>query len=345
MNGVEYQRVGTVLGNRYSKLKDLQSDLLAIIDANKTIFLDKLASMKMLFYLLGIIVPILLLLDYRQSLLEFLKRFDLEKNAEDELGKLGSSVIPRSVPETIITALETCNLHKCSKLFIKYKTSMDQGKLSSFAYGVTGNLEKGFMSPKEYHDDVISEKVIAGVNIDQIFARVVDSLSDKLFTQGIVINMDIDEEIEISTKEEVFEQILFQSLSYSIKSCSNISGKKTIAVEIKKLGETIILNMIDSGVGFTKEWLQNESGVGNGNEDDVQLEILILKELAESANCKLFFDNVINNEGAVTGAKIQMILRQINKNAIRENSKDSELISVKKGKKRDLLKEFEQSTY
>jgi|GEM_PF-4613601 len=360
LDGRKQQRASTVLGNRYTKLLEFQDDIVAILDTGKSSTQELLENLKVAFYLLGVVVPFLLLLDYRSNLKDFLKRFDIERKAESEMIKLDMSVVPRTVPETIKLALESCNLHACSDLFTKYKLSIDQGKLSSFAYDVSSeDLEQnGFASSVSYEKklpigDMGKNLDSTTVNVDKVFAKVIDALSEKLFTLGISVKMDIDGEMEVLADEEGFEQVLFQAMNHSIKSCSNLAGPRNINVGIKKLGATMVFNVSDNGVGFSKDWLRADSGFDVSVKDGSSVELLILKELATIVGCKIFFENSLASDGVVVGGRVQMVLRApdvVNRKDVAAaitagEHKNKEIVSLKRGKKKEILKDFEDAIF
>ena len=80
-----------------------------------------------------------------------------------------------------------------------------------------------------------------------------ERLSEKVFTEGIKINLKVNEQCRLPLKREKLIDFLF----YSMNSAMGLGSKK-ITIETKRRGKNEMINILGHGVVFSKEFLEQE---------------------------------------------------------------------------------------
>ncbi len=145
---------------------------------------------------------------------------------------------------------------------------------------------------------------IESAYFDDILTKVIDFLSVPLFTKGIKLDLDIDEDLKVYISEEVLEQSLFSFLNFSINNFPENSLDRKITLKTKLLGETAIFEINNNGVPFGDDFIKDANGLNLSNEINKRLlDIKIGMELIKDNSGNVYFENY--SEGPVIRIKLK----------------------------------------
>jgi hypothetical protein len=105
---------------------------------------------------------------------------------------------------------------------------------------------------------------------------------------------------------------------------------------MKKLGGTVLVEVKDSGLGFSPD-LISDLKWKRADFTSAPVNLQIAQDLAKMIQGEVSFDNVCNENGQIVGASTKIQLRLAPKKIV-EKSAVKKLVELKKGKKRELIK-------
>ncbi len=112
------------------------------------------------------------------------------------------------------------------------------------------NLTKNILTTK---DTLLKNLTITGFNSSESIIKVVSALSNYSQNEGINIKLDLDHNILIHGKEHVFQRIILNILSNSIKELSKVNKPvKEISIREEVFNDSYKLSIKDNGNGFKK---------------------------------------------------------------------------------------------
>ena len=121
------------------------------------------------------------------------------------------------------------------------------------------------------------------VNVGKVIREVQELFQPQLTKKAITLSSDIEEDCHVFTDENIVKSVIRNLLSNAIKF-TNPTG--TVSLSVKKSGDEIILVVEDSGIGMTREMVQNlfsltgiKSRKGTANEKGTGLGMNITHDL------------------------------------------------------------------
>tara|TARA_B100000029_G_scaffold1123_1_gene1288 strand:- start:708 stop:2078 length:1371 start_codon:yes stop_codon:yes gene_type:complete len=255
-----------------------------------------------------------------------------ELEANQEINK-GESLIVGKVENIILSALKSNNLNRCASLFSIYQSQIVDGKVSKFLLSPSGEeKDKNFI--EEEQKDVAVKDI--GISADAVLSKVIDIHSSKIFTQGVKLDLNVEDNVNVQGDQESLEQIFYYLILNAVNSGDNSDNKK-VSIKLKKLGGTVVIELTHSGKGFPKELILDQLGLEKLDESTLEkklgIELTIVKTLIKESQGELSLENLKESNGEVIGAKVRLALV----GAKKEDS--AELSNVKKGKKKE-IKEY-----
>lgn len=341
------------VGARFEKIETTKDEILESSDVYKTEISNDLDTQKTVFYVSATFLVILMFSEYMSTARRRFSNNAREKEAQAELMDHGGAVSVK-VGEIIRAALEQNDLVNCSKLFSNFhaqhtfdKTIKNKNKFSleslvtpigaQSSSNVNENIEK------IWNDDSIGlsadnseSKMQEDLNLEAMSSAVVDLLAEKLFSQGIQLDMKIPENLMVKGTQEELEQSLYHLVNYAINSTHSENGEKSISIFAHKLGDIVAFDLIHSGHGFDEEILKQRVGITNSDKQ-LEIDLQICQTLLSGIDAKIQLDNKINQNGEITGGRIKIIFRSGNKAAAR-------LVDLKVGSKKDILATLQSAT-
>lgn len=359
--GISPERVMVAnLGTKFEKLELKKDAATEAIDESRNSLLNRTDWLKYAFYALAVLFPISLLSQIAAGRNKGLKNNKVETEARVATE---TETPQESVTEAILeNALIQNGLDQCARLFNTYRarkspaTSQFVGAGNSEMITTTDpkalqdQIERVWNSPEDFREkkkEVVqaAEELEIEVEIDHrekvevegTITKVIDVLSSKIFTSGVKLEIDLEEGVEVYATQENIEQIFYHVLVNSIDSYDFNDPKKFLSISLRKLGGTVLVDFFDSGLGFSDEFIRSTKGLISDQVDE-NIELTICQDLAKEFGAKLSFDNVANDDGVIKGSKVQVVLEGV----LTEPKKS--VVQVKKGKKKDILKDFQAQT-
>ena len=257
-----------------------------------------------------------------------------EKEAGAELSNNGG-VTSVKVGEIIRVALEQNELQNCSKLFANFhahamlEKSKNKMTLETLVtpMGVSENYNTSAIN-KLWEDDsvgisadTITPVKLDNINLEQTSSQVVDLLSEKLFSQGVQLNMNIPEGIMIQGRQEELEQAFYHLFAFAINSTQTHTFDKSITIQAHKLGDIVAFDLVHSGNGETTP--------------ELNIDLEVCQSLLEEDQAKIQLDKKIDQGGNVVGGRVKIIF----KTGVAQTAAASQgrLVDLKVGSKKDIM--------
>lgn len=128
--------------------------------------------------------------------------------------------------------------------------------------------------------------------LEDVLAKIIDFLSVPLFTKGIKLELEINEDVNVYISPEVLEQSLFSFLNFSINNFQEGSLDRKITLRTKLLGETAIFEIRNNGVVFGESFLKDSNGLYLTSEFSKRsLDLKIGTELIREYAGNVYFEN------------------------------------------------------
>lgn len=336
------------VGARFEKIETTKDEILESGEVYKAEISEALSRQKSFFYVSATFLVILMFSEYMSNTRRRLSNLAREKEAQAELLDNGGAGSVK-VGEIIRAALEQNELFNCSKLFSNFhaqqlfdKSFKNKNKFSLeelvTPIGGRSTAAVNESIDKIWNDDSIGlsadkleGKMLQDLNLENMSSSVIDLLAEKLFSQGVQLDVKIPENLMIKGRPEELEQTLYHLINYAINSTyadSKDSKDKSISIFAHRLGDIVAFDLIHSGAGFDEEILKQRVGISHsGKALDVDLQIC--QTLLTEIDAKIQLDNKINQNGVITGGRVKIIFKS--------GVNEARLVDLKVGSKKDIL--------
>ncbi len=145
-----------------------------------------------------------------------------------------------------------------------------------------------------------------------------------------VLQMSDVRDVQIEIEYEACEQIVSTVLNKLLEKRVNT---KKVMMNNQVHSDRTILNFFLAGNTFNASELEFIDSEKTAVTDSQDMNLVILKELAQETETGLFFENKMDKNGKILGMNVRLVLK-------RSQREKSKLISVIKGKKKDLTREL-----
>jgi signal transduction histidine kinase len=334
------------IGSRFEKIEATKDEILEASDNRKTELSNALNKQKTFFYVSSVLLVLLMMSEYFSNSKRRSLNLQRESEAESELFNNGGITSVR-IGEIIRSALEQNELTNCSKLFTNYhnhnvldKTIRGKGKVNLEAL-VTPigpkaiSVQSKDQIEKIWNDDNVGldidskhEVNLDQINLEQQCSNVIDLLSDKLFSTGVKLDFQINENIFVKAKQEELEQILYHLFSFAIGSSLPKQNSRSVNVSAHRLGDVVAFDLTYSGAGFDEDILKQKAGLSQ-TDKKLNVDLQICQSLVEEIQAKIQYDNKLDQKGEVVGGRVKMIFKSAPNNA--------KLVNLKVGSKKEIL--------
>ncbi|WP_127714697.1 HAMP domain-containing sensor histidine kinase [Halobacteriovorax sp. HLS] len=330
------------LSDRFEKLEikfdQLEGDVISKVEGMS---LSK-ENLNLFLIVLSILAPLLLLWDFVEKKKLQQKNNQLEVDARRRLEN-GDAIVHAEVGNIIKEALEQNQLVYCSELFSQFHALNPVADISTTKMR-TIDLETPVLGDSKLdaiwlESEMDDSKVLKAegevpkykgpvTGLDQVLSKVVDHLSNKLLADGVMIDLDIKENINVQGESEALEQVIYNVVMNAVKNCQSSDSSNRISINAKRVGSSVCVNLTDSGVGFSRDFLTAASGLGDIDEH-MPLALKISSELVEDVNGTMSFENLYTNS-EVVGSKVQIVLKHV-------EVEQKRVASIQKGTKKEIL--------
>jgi hypothetical protein len=309
------------LSDRFGKMEDFKMNLVDEIDAASTQLRDIQMSDELLMGA-GLIVFILSL--SLLSLQEF-NRLQLQREIEKEalnFLKTGKSNVGAIVDQLVERALVTQGMPVTAQIFRDYH----------------GNLLER-MSTKVSVDEVAtrSEEKVEEVQELEVEAAPAHKTSLKEILVSIqniqpkdLIQMTEVRDVQLNVPYESFEQMINAGIN---QLAARRQDNKKIMISNQIHSDKSVVNIFLAGSIFKISELEFAESKSTAIGTDLDMNLIILKEMVSESGAQWHLENKADRNGNITGMSIRFTVNRVPK----ERSK---LISVMRGKKKDLTREL-----
>ncbi len=332
---------------RFGKLEDAKEEIVGNIESLRDSIKDKFIFLGTLF-LLSILSLVGMIV---RSFFKTRVIYEVHKNCEDRASEMimeDNVGNYQDVLDLLKGPLRLFNFDKCEKLL---ETSMmllnrEKLELKKTALAAFDTLENNSQASREknkllvehvssterednYLNSSENMKGLEKINLENTVSQVVDILSQKIFTQGIVLDLNIDDEVYVWAQIEAITQVFYNLINNSIKSLRGYDGNKKIQVDVKKLGNLVKVEISDSGKGFSEKLLSDDisqptdfSKFGAG--------LTICNEFMNEFKGKMFLANSDETSG---GARVNLLFKRVPRASLEQKR----VVSVMRGHKKEIL--------
>lgn len=351
LNGMEGNPEGvvaSVLGRRFERLETKKDEFLERLENLSGKALASYSSLNWSFFLLIGLVSFFFIGELWNALSLGRLNADLEKKALSFLHDPKAKA--EQIGELLTEALETNGLKSCSLLVNgtvrqvkELSSSILQEELPTLkvrpvlAAGpleLDAQIDKMWNAPESAIKKEEREQDLS-VSFNEVLGNTLEILSSRFVTSAISLDINIPNNIRVNGSDEEIQQVVYLLLNQVIKSCEGSDKESSLSIDVKTLGNTVFFTLLDSGIGFSKEFLEFNRGL-SPNCPDTSRDLLIVREFAKELNADLSFENLLASDGGVVGSKVQVALRSPGESL----ESGRRLVSLKKGKKKDLEASF-----
>lgn len=319
----------------FSKIETLKDDVLEESDAARTSLNSSFDQARQIFFLLCGLFPLLFVWELIERRRNESRMMAIEEEALKQLGD-GRARLDSQMEAVIKRALEFSEFVNCARLFENWSENRLVTTHKVYNELPVPKKTQDFVieEPRvaeEIHEDVLEPVVgLKEVAIEPLLAKVVDHLSSRIFTSGIMLDLDVSEDLKVMGREETVEQLFFHTILRSVNALSDTSGVRRLRISAKLVGQTAVLELTDNGDAFSSDLLDAQVGLASVTNGD--LELTLTRELTKELGGQIILENVLKGREAI-GGKVKIRL-------MAANVEGKRLVSLKKGKKKDLMREL-----
>lgn len=350
---------GRDVGSRFEKIETTKDQVLESTEQFKSSLASGLNRDKSLFCVFATLLTVLMVGEYMNITRKKISNSAREKEAFAELQGENAGATSVTAGEIIRTALEQNSLVHCARLFSNFhanavlergknRISIDSLVTPSQLKSIASNEKIGEALDKMWDDDSIAlsadtkgSKVLEDINLEQIGSSIVDMLAEKLFSQGVQLDINIGDSLTVKSKQEELEQTLFHLLTFAVNSTQSENIEKTVSLNAHKLGDVVALDLVYSGTGFDDGILKQRVGLVTESNSALNLDLQIAQSLLDDMGAKVQLDNKLDQNGDVVGGRIKVILKAGKQAIVQQSS--GKLVNLKVGSKKDILASMKEA--
>jgi hypothetical protein len=308
----------TPLSDRYGRMENFKMNLVDEIDATNSQIRDIQMNDEILMGA-GLIIFILSL--SLLSLQEF-NRLQLQREIEKEalnFLKAGQANVGAIVDQLVDRALLTQGMPVTAQIFRDY-----HGDLLERYAGKAPVAEAPVAAEVKEEAPVVVEETFTGFRTS--LKEVLVSISNTQPKDSI--HMSDVRDVQLNVPYEAFEQTINAAINQlAIRRQDN----KKIMIGNQIHSDKSVVNLFLSGSIFSASEL--EFAESKNASSDIDMNLVILKEMVAESGAQWHLENKVDRNGTITGMNIRFTVNR----APKEKSK---LVSVMKGKKKDLTREL-----
>lgn len=311
------------LSDKYGKMEGLKTDLIDVVDQSITNLKSIQVNDEVLMGA-GLIIFVLSL--SLLSLQEF-NRSQVKANVEkDALNLLQTNQysVGAMVDQLMEKALTTQGMNVSAQVFKEYHGAVLERLASKKPVATEKPVE--VKAPEKKVESVEAEMV---TNVSPYRSSLKEALVSLQNIHGKeFIQISDVRDVQLSVEYEAMEQML----NAAINKLESFGKEKKILVSNQIHSDRSIIHFFMGQGTFTAQDLEYASG---GISQDFDTNLMIMKEMAEQNNAQWHLENKTDRNGKIIGLGIRFVVQRVPKESRAKN-----LISVVKGKKRDLTREM-----
>jgi hypothetical protein len=331
MAGMKLDAPLSPLSEKFAKIENFKTTLVDSVDTTAA-KLREIQKNDEILMGIGLIIFVLSLSVL--SLQEF-NRLQLQKEIERQalnLLKAGQANVGAIVDQLVERALVTQNMTVTAQIFKDYhgnileRMAMRSSSDETIAAPVKNEKAAEFVAEAEGETALIEDTVV----------RPKSSLKEILVSLQTIQgkeNMQISDvrDVQVQLDYESLEQIMNSAIS---KLATNRTDGKKIMVSNQIHSDRTIVNLFLAKNAFLAselEYMETNASVSG----EIDMNLMILKEIAQASGVTWNLENKTDRDGNITGMNIRFVMNRVPKESRAKN-----LISVVRGKKKDLAREM-----
>ncbi|HXH74926.1 MAG TPA: hypothetical protein VNJ08_08175 [Bacteriovoracaceae bacterium] len=331
----------TSLSERFTKMENFKVSLVDEIEGSNARIRDVQSNNEVMMGagLLLFVIGLSIL-----SLQEF-NRIQLRKEVENEalnLLKAGQANVSALVDNLVDRALTVQGMPVTAQIFKEHNGDTLERESSRYSRPQTNQTEK--VEVKKAEVKIVQEPIVkAAPQVIEEVAEVVEevtgpviktSLKEVLVSLQSVLSQEV---VQISDVRDVFLAVEYETCEQMMcaalhKLAEKRQDHKKIMISNQIHSDRSIINFFLAGNMFTASELESADSK-NFTPDGTDMNMMILREMVSETGAGLFFENKAERNGTITGMTIRLTLKRTPK-------EKSKLVSVMKGKKKDLSREM-----
>jgi hypothetical protein len=313
----------TPISDRFTNMENFKINLLDEIEVTSSMIREVQRNDEIL---MGVGLIIFVLSLSLLSLQEF-NRIQIQRSLEKEalnFLKAGKSNVGAMVDQLIDSALLSQGMPVTAQIFRDYHEDI----LEKMSLKNSSEKKKKEPAPSA---EVMEERQPK----ESAYTGLKTSLKEVLVT---IQNTQSREAVHMSEVRDVQLNVPFETLEQMINAAVNQlvarkTGNKKVMIANQIHSDRSILNLFVAGSTFSASELEFAEAKEGTATDGIDMNLLILKEMVAEAGAQWFIENKVDRNGNITGMNIRFTLAR----APKERSK---LVSVMRGKKKDLTREL-----
>ena len=313
------------LSAKFSQMENLKINLVDEIDVTNSRLREVQASDEVL---MGIGLLMFVLSISLLSLKEFNRiqlQAEIEKKALNLL-KTGQANVGAMVDQIVERGLLTQGLPISAQIFKDYH----------------GDLLERLASKSAYYEDknetnIPVEEVTPSVGPENLneprtsFKEVLVSIQN--INPKDLIHLSDVRDVVLAVGFEGFEQMMNAAIN---KLASRRNDGKQIIISNQIHSDRSVINLFLAGNTFTASELDFSQNNQSVSADSMDMNMMILREMAKETNAAWYIENKTDRSGMITGMAIRFTVNRV----LRDAKSNKNLVSVVKGKKKDLAREL-----
>lgn len=324
LTGVKMDASVTPLADRYGRMENFKINLVDEIDATSSQIRDIQMNDEILMGA-GLIIFVLSL--SLLSLQEF-NRLQLQREIEKEalnFLKAGQSNVGAIVDQLVDRALVTQGMNVTAQIFRDYHGDLlerSAGKVPVVADAVPAIVEA---APVKEEEETKEEVAYNGhrTSLKEVLVSIQNTQPKDS------IHMTEVRDVQMNVPYEAFEQTINAAIN---QLATRRQENKKIMIGNQIHSDKSVLNLFLAGSVFSASELEFAEAK-NGASNDVDMNLVILKEMVNETGAQWHLENKVDRNGNITGMNIRFTVN-------RSPKEKSKLVSVMKGKKKDLTREL-----
>jgi hypothetical protein len=322
------------LSSKFSQMEGLKINLIDEVEMTNSRIREIQASDEVLMgiglLMFVIALSILSLKEFNRTQIQG----EIEKKALNLL-KSGQANVGAMVDELIDRGLTTQGLPVSAQIFKDYHGDLLERMLTRSAYYEEKN-EKIARVEKV-------EKVEVHEEVPEFFEPEIEATAKTSFKEVLVSIQNINSKDLIHVSEvrdvllavefEGFEQMMNAAIN---KLASRRLNEKKIIISNQIHSDRSVINLFLAGNTFTASELDFSQNNQNISADSMDMNMILLKEMAAETNATWHIENKTDRAGSITGMAVRFTMNR----APKEAKSNKNLVSVVKGKKKDLARDL-----
>jgi hypothetical protein len=217
------------------------------------------------------------------------------------------------------------------RLFSTYHGKVLEGK-SSFVMSAHSDIS-GEESSQQNRQNLQT------TDINDLFNASIDMVQSKAFSQGIIFDYDIDNNIHVLGEREGLMQLTYHLLAYGLDVAGKLNNdSKKIQVRSKVLGQQCYTKLFIPNHFLTATELE---ALGD-SETESQLNdmnLMLIIELTKDLNVKIEVGNTLGKNGKMAGAKIELLFNLAEQSSANDSA-PKHIQRIVKGSKSEVLSQL-----